>query len=91
MVSRAMPWIEGRKGMPLVIDGRVYYRTAEACRKVGVCRNTLFRWSKDGKLGGSEYRDRKGWRLFTQEQLEFLKRPTEPPNSHPQTSGRAVQ
>ena len=58
--------------MPIVIDGRVYYRTAEAFRVIGVSRNTLYRWLHKGVLNGSERRDSRGWRLFTQEEIDRL-------------------
>ena len=59
--------------MPLVMNRRTYYRTAEVCRKVGISRNTLFRWLKQGLLGECERRDRRGWRLFTEDEIDLLK------------------
>ncbi|MDD5039097.1 MAG: MerR family transcriptional regulator [Dehalococcoidales bacterium] len=59
--------------MPVVISGQTYYRTAEVCRIVGISRNTLFRWLKQGVLDEPERRDRRGWRLFTQNQIDKLK------------------
>ena len=59
--------------MPVVVNGQTYYRTAEVCRIVGISRNTLFRWLKQGVLEKSERRDRRGWRLFTQNQIDKLK------------------
>jgi predicted site-specific integrase-resolvase len=60
--------------MTVVIDNRTYYRTAEVCRIVGICRNTLFRWLKEGVFSDVEYRDWRGWRLFTAAQLETLRK-----------------
>ncbi len=62
--------------MAVNIGGRSYYRTAEVYRAIGVSRNTLYRWLKDGILGKQEHRDRRGWRLFTQEQVDRLKAET---------------
>lgn len=62
--------------MPLAINGKTYYRTAEVCRLIGVSRNTLFRWLKEGRFGDSEYRDWRGWRLFTIIQVERMKNTT---------------
>jgi DNA-binding transcriptional MerR regulator len=59
--------------MPLKIDGRVYYRTAEVCQMVGIGKSTLFRWIRQRIIRDAEYRDRKGWRLFTEEELRHLK------------------
>ena len=62
--------------MPVAIDNQTYYRTAEVCRIVGICRNTLFKWLKEGVLADVEYRDWRGWRLFTAAQLETLRTKT---------------
>jgi DNA-binding transcriptional MerR regulator len=59
--------------MPVSINGERYFRTAEVQRMVGLSRNTLFRWTKEGVLGVSELRDRRGWRLFTHNNVETLK------------------
>jgi predicted site-specific integrase-resolvase len=62
--------------MPVVINNQTYYRTAEICRIVGMSRNTLFRWLKEGVITDVEYRDWRGWRLFTAAQLETIKAKT---------------
>jgi DNA-binding transcriptional MerR regulator len=59
--------------MPLKIDGRVYYRTAEVCQIVGIGKSTLFRWIRQSIIRDAECRDRKGWRLFTENELLHLK------------------
>ncbi|MBI4186018.1 MAG: MerR family transcriptional regulator [Chloroflexi bacterium] len=59
--------------MPVVIEGQTYYRTAEVCRKLGISRNTLFRWLKKGVFSDIEYRDWRGWRLFTAAEVEKIK------------------
>ena len=58
--------------MPLTIDGQTYYRTAEAYRMLGISRNTLYRWLQKGILGETEFRDSRGWRLFTQGEIDKL-------------------
>ena len=57
--------------MPIQIDGHIYYRTCEACASAGISRATLFRWLKAGILKKT-YRDRRGWRIFTDEDLAML-------------------
>jgi excisionase family DNA binding protein len=57
--------------MPIRIKGQTYYRTAEICDEVGISRATLYRWLKTGLLEKS-YRDRRGWRLFTEADLSRL-------------------
>lgn len=62
--------------MPVVINNQTYYRTAEVCRIVGISRNTLFRWLKEGVFPDVEYRDWRDWRLFTAAQLETVRTKT---------------
>lgn len=62
--------------MPMVIDGENYYRTIEVCRIAGISRNTLFRWLKVGVGSEPERRDWRGWRLFSQYQLDCVKAKT---------------
>ncbi|MFC1938874.1 MerR family transcriptional regulator [Chloroflexota bacterium] len=57
--------------MPLEINNITYYRTSEACIKTGISRATLFRWLKTGLLTMS-YRDRRGWRLFTKDDVDQI-------------------
>jgi excisionase family DNA binding protein len=59
--------------MPVKLNGETYYRTSEVCRMVGISRNTLFRWLKNGSMTEVEHRDCRGWRLFTQEQVDNMK------------------
>ena len=58
--------------MAVEIDGRTYYRTAEACAKIGISRATLFRWLKDGVLE-KRLKDRRGWAMFTEEDLDAIR------------------
>ena len=58
--------------MPITLKGRKYYRTAEVCRKVGISRTTLFRWLNEGTFSEPENRDRRGWRLFTEEEVDRM-------------------
>jgi DNA-binding transcriptional MerR regulator len=57
--------------MPREIDGKRYYEATEVCKKVGISRPTLFRWLKRGLLI-KLYRDRRGWRLFTEDDLKKI-------------------
>ena len=60
--------------MPVTIEGQTYYRTAEVYGMLGVSRNTLYRWLHKGILGSTERRDSRGWRLFTQDEIDTLSR-----------------
>ena len=59
--------------MPVTVNGQAYYRTAEVCRLVGISKTTLFRWLKEGIFREAEHRDRRGWRLFTEDEIDRLK------------------
>ncbi|HEY51721.1 MAG TPA: MerR family transcriptional regulator [Dehalococcoidia bacterium] len=57
--------------MPVEISGQRYYRTSEICLKASISRATLFRWIKSG-IVKNQLRDRRGWRLFTEEDVQKL-------------------
>jgi predicted site-specific integrase-resolvase len=59
--------------MVVSINGNTYYRTAEVCQIVGISKNTLLRWLKAGYPGTNSRRDRRGWRLFTIDEINKLK------------------
>jgi len=59
--------------MPVTINGQAYYRTAEVCRIVGISKTTFFRWLKESTFKEAEHRDRRGWRLFTEDELARFK------------------
>lgn len=59
--------------LPVRINGQTYYRTAEACRMAGISKNTFLRWVREGMFADVELRDRRGWRLFTNDDLDRLK------------------
>jgi len=58
--------------MPIEIDGKVYYRMQEAYREANIGRSTLLRWLKRGVIE-EPIRDRRGWRIFSKEDLERIK------------------
>ena len=59
--------------MPVTINGQTYYRTAEVCQMVGIGKSTLFRWTKEDIMSEAEHRDRRGWRLLTEDEIGRLK------------------
>ncbi len=59
--------------MAIRINGQTYYRTSEACQRAGISKATLFRWVKVGILEDLVRRDRKGWRLFTQDDINRIR------------------
>jgi len=60
--------------MALKINGIKYYKTNEACKMAGISRATFFRWLKERTIQDVKHKDRRGWRLFTDEDIENLKR-----------------
>lgn len=48
------------------------YTTSQAARLLGVSRNTLLRWFREGRVSDGP-RDRNGWRLFGETELETLR------------------
>jgi len=59
--------------MAIRINDQTYYRTSEACQRAGISKATLFRWVKVGILEDIVRRDRNGWRLFTQNDINRIK------------------
>jgi hypothetical protein len=59
--------------MSVKLDGQTFYNTQEACKLAGTNRYTFLRWVRQNKFTDVEHRDRNGWRLFTQDDLQRLK------------------
>jgi excisionase family DNA binding protein len=59
--------------MTLEIDGQTFYSTQEACKLAGTNRFTFLRWVRQNKIADVKFRDRNGWRLFTEDDLKRLK------------------
>jgi excisionase family DNA binding protein len=59
--------------MSVAIKGNNYYRTVEVCHLVGIGRSTLLRWLRDGVINSQPSRDRRGWRLFSDDDIKKIK------------------
>jgi predicted site-specific integrase-resolvase len=59
--------------MPRQINNTQYYSAIDVCKQVGISRTTLLRWLKEELLGKSVLRDRRGWRIFTETDIQMLK------------------
>jgi predicted site-specific integrase-resolvase len=59
--------------MPVEIAGKRYYRTNEALQKIGISKATWFRWLKEGKVEDVRHKDVRGWRLYTEEDIERIR------------------
>ena len=58
--------------MPVKMNGKIYYRTKEVCGIIGVAKSTLLRWFREGVTNDVRTRDRRGWRLFDEEEVNKL-------------------
>ena len=58
--------------MPISINEKKFYRTSEVCQIAHISRSTLLRWLKEENLDIPDYRDRRSWRLFTEEDINKL-------------------
>ncbi len=58
--------------MPVSINDKTYYRTSEVCQLARISRSTLLRWLKEDGLHIQDYRDRRSWRLFTEDDVNTL-------------------
>lgn len=56
--------------MPVKINNQTFYRTSEVCHRAGISRSTLLRWLKEGCLDINDYRDRRSWRLFSEDDVQ---------------------
>ncbi len=59
--------------MPVTMSGKTYYFSAEACEMACTNRNTYLRWVRENKFTDVVHRDRNGWRLFTEDDVQRLK------------------
>jgi DNA-binding transcriptional MerR regulator len=48
------------------------YKTNEVCEMFDISRATLFRWEREGLIGGPP-RDWRNWRLYTAENIEQIR------------------
>lgn len=58
--------------MPIIVRGETYYTTREACERAGIGKSTFLRWVKQGIIEDVTHADRRGWRLFTQEDINRI-------------------
>ena len=59
--------------MPMEIQGQTFYKSSEACSMAGISKSTLHRWIKEGVVPEVKHKDRNGWRLFTQQEVDGTK------------------
>lgn len=59
--------------MPLQLDGNVYFRSMEVSEMTGVSKSTIHRWMREGIIPQARFRDRNGWVLFTEEDIDRIR------------------
>jgi len=58
--------------------GRIkYYTISEACKALGVFKNTLYNWEKKKKIPKAHRDPMSGWRLYTAKDIEKIRRISE--------------
>ena len=57
----------------MFVAGQRFYRVSEACSAAGISRPTFLRWVREGVYADVSRRDWRGWRLFSDEDVQRLK------------------
>lgn len=60
--------------MPKVVEGRPFYLAHEVAKAAGISKQTLLRWIAENRVKDAAKRDRNGWRLFTEPEVEAILR-----------------
>jgi len=55
------------------VHGETFYTTTEACKRAGIGKSTFLRWVKAGIIEDVTHADRRGWRLFTEDDIDRIK------------------
>lgn len=63
--------------MPVRMAGKEYLQIQEAARLLGISRQTLQRWFREGKAEDVG-RDRRGWRVFSPADIDRLRKVVDP-------------
>lgn len=58
--------------MSIIVKQEKFYQTSEAARAAGISRSTLLRWVENGTVDDASHRDRRGWRLFSQADVDRI-------------------
>jgi DNA-binding transcriptional MerR regulator len=60
--------------MPKHLNDLTYLYCHEAAKMAGISKATLLRWISKGYISDSDKRDRNGWRLFSDYEVQRIKR-----------------
>lgn len=58
--------------VPTMLHNRVMYSIGEALSRAGLSRSTYFRWVRSGRIPDTQFKDRNGRRVFTEEEVQLL-------------------
>jgi DNA-binding transcriptional MerR regulator len=56
------------------ISGKEYYRVSDVCKSLGIFKNTLYNWERLGKIPKAHRDPMSGWRLYSKQDVELLKK-----------------
>jgi predicted site-specific integrase-resolvase len=56
----------------IVYKGQEYFRTQDVCEMAGISKSTLLRWLRSGVVKRTCLRDRRGWRLYSKEDIDRI-------------------
>lgn len=60
--------------MPTPVKDKTYYSAQETAIAAGISKPTLLRWIKTKRIEDSAKRDRNGWRLFAEPEVEAIRK-----------------
>ncbi len=60
------------RNVPTTLQDRIVFSIGEALAKARVSRSTYFRWVRTGRIPDTQFKDRNGHRVFTEEEVEIL-------------------
>jgi DNA-binding transcriptional MerR regulator len=59
--------------MPIKINDKTYFLIHEVMKEVKITATTYYRWVRQGKIKDVEKKDRRGWRLFTEADIQRVR------------------
>ncbi len=59
--------------MPTPVNGENYYSAQETAAAAGISKPTLLRWIKTKRVKEAGKRDRNGWRLFAEPEVQAIR------------------
>jgi excisionase family DNA binding protein len=60
--------------MPVPFEGQTYYSSQETAQAAGISKPTLLRWIKNKRIPDAVKRDRNGWRLFAEPEVQEIRK-----------------